>query len=57
MKADGTIMIADIFHTGQYRQYFSSQPKTTVERRRLGWRFWYGGPHAATTAVKVRHSR
>jgi arsenite methyltransferase len=56
LKADGTIMIADIQHTDQYFRYFSSQPKTTVERRRLGWRFWYGGPHAGTTAVKVRYS-
>lgn len=56
LKADGTIMIADIGHTGQYARYFSSQPKTAVERRRLGWRFWYGGPQAATTAVKVRYS-
>ena len=56
LKANGTIMIADIVHTGEYARYFASQPNTKVERRRLGWRFWYGGPQAAATLVKVRYS-
>jgi SAM-dependent methyltransferase len=56
LKADGTAMIADILHTADYQQYFSSQPGTKVERHRLGWRFWYGGPHVATALVKVRKS-
>jgi len=57
LKPGGTMMIADILHTGEYQRYFSSQPKTMVERRRLGWRFWYGGPHAATACVTVRYRR
>ncbi len=57
LKAGGTAMIADILYTADYQQYFSSQPGTKVERHRLGWRFWYGGPHIATTLVKVRKSR
>ncbi len=57
LKADGTAMIADIFHTADYHQYFSSQPGTKVECHSLGWRFWYGGPQITTTLVKVRKSR
>jgi SAM-dependent methyltransferase len=57
LKAGGTAMIADIFHTAEYHQYFSSQPGTEVEHRGLGWRFWYGAPQIATTLVKVRKSR
>jgi len=57
LKADGTVMIADFRHTGDYQRYFSAEPGTKVERERLDWRFWYGGPHAATTLVKVRRSR
>jgi arsenite methyltransferase len=57
LKAGGTAMIADILHTAAYRQFFSSQPDTKVEFRRLGWRFWYGGPQIATALVKVRKSR
>jgi arsenite methyltransferase len=56
LRPKGMIMLADILHTGEYDRYFSSQPNTKVERRRLGWRFWYGGPHAATTLIKVRYS-
>jgi SAM-dependent methyltransferase len=57
LKAGGTAMIADIMHTAEYQQYFSSRPGTKVECHRLGWRFWYGGPQTATTLVKVRKSR
>ena len=57
LKAGGTAMIADILYTAAYRQFFFSQPDTKVEFRRLGWRFWYGGPQIATALVKVRKSR
>ncbi len=57
LKAGGTAMIADILYTAAYRQFFSSQPDTKVEFRRLGWRFWYGGPQIATALVKVRKPR
>ena len=56
LKRDGTIMIADIQRVAEYERYFSAQPGIRAERHRLGWRFWYGGPHAATTLVKVRRS-
>jgi len=57
LKRDGTAMIVDILHTPDYQKYFSAQPGAEVERRRLGWRFWYGGPLMAATLVKVRRSR
>ena len=58
LKADGTAMIADILHAADYQQYFVlCSPDTKVEFRRLGWRFWYGGPQIATALVKVRKSR
>ncbi len=57
LKVGGTAMIADILHTAAYRRFFSSQPGAKVECRRLGWRFWYGGPQIATALVKVRKSR
>jgi len=53
LKKGGRAMIADILHTAKYQRYFSAQPGVTVEHHRLGWRFWYGGPHAATTLLKI----
>jgi hypothetical protein len=57
LKKDGTAMIADFRHTAEYERYFLAQPHTKVEHHNLGWRFWYGGPHAATRLVKGRRSR
>lgn len=57
LKAGGTAMIADILHAAEYQRYFALRPNTKVEFRRLGWRFWYGGPQIATALVKVRKSR
>ncbi|MDR3484852.1 MAG: class I SAM-dependent methyltransferase [Bradyrhizobium sp.] len=54
LKPGGTALIADILYTANYRQFLAAQRGTTAERRRLGWRFWYGGPHAATNLVTVR---
>lgn len=56
LRRGGTLMIADIRHAGEYQRYFAAQPDTSVQGRRLGWRFWYGGPYAATTLVTVRRS-
>lgn len=52
----GTVLIADIGHTAAYKRYFAAQPDTTVARRGLGWRFWYGGPHVSTALLTVRRS-
>jgi SAM-dependent methyltransferase len=54
LRKGGTAMIADILHTAEYRRYVAARPGMRVEYRRLGWRFWYGGPHVATALVKIR---
>jgi SAM-dependent methyltransferase len=54
LKPGGTALIADLWYTASYRQFLAAQRETTAERRRLGWRFWYGGPHAATRLVTAR---
>jgi ubiquinone/menaquinone biosynthesis C-methylase UbiE len=54
LKPGGTALIADLWYTASYQQFLAAQRVTTAERRRLGWRFWYGGPHAATSLVTVR---
>jgi arsenite methyltransferase len=54
LKPGGTGLLADIRHTAEYQRYLAAQPGTEVARRRLDWRFWYGGPQAATSLVTVR---
>lgn len=54
VRTGGIVMIADIRHAGEYQRYLAARPGASVQRRRLGWRFWYGGPQAATTLVAVR---
>jgi len=53
-KPGGTALIADIRHTGEYARRLAALPGATVERRRLDWRFWYGGPQAVTSLVTMR---
>jgi arsenite methyltransferase len=54
LKVGGTALLADFRYTEDYQRYLAAQPHTVVERRRLDWRFWYGGPQAATTLVTMR---
>lgn len=56
LKPGGTALIADIGHTAAYKRYLTAQPDTSVARRGLGWRFWYGGPHVSTALLTVRRS-
>ncbi len=39
LKPGGTALIADLWHTPEYQQYFAAQPGVAVEHRPLGWRF------------------
>jgi ubiquinone/menaquinone biosynthesis C-methylase UbiE len=50
LKPGGRLVIADIRSTALYAKTLDSLGATT-SRRRLGWRFWYGNPLAATTLV------
>ncbi|MGH8316478.1 MAG: class I SAM-dependent methyltransferase [Steroidobacteraceae bacterium] len=56
LKPGGTALIADIGHTAAYKRYLTNQPGTMVERRGLGWQFWYSGPHVATALVTLRRT-
>jgi arsenite methyltransferase len=50
LKPGGRVVIADIRATALYARTLDALGATTT-RRRLGWRFWYGNPFAATSLV------
>jgi ubiquinone/menaquinone biosynthesis C-methylase UbiE len=55
LRPGGRLMIADIRATRQHQVQLAKIGINDVARRRLGWRFWWGGPWAATrllTATK-----
>jgi arsenite methyltransferase len=47
----GRLIIADIKATAVYADTLRALGASNVTRRRLGWRFWWGNPIAATTLV------
>ena len=51
LKPGGRIVIADIRTTALYEEALRELGASKVERRRLGWRFWWGNPIAATTLL------
>ena len=51
LKPGGRIVIADIKTTALYEEALRDLGASNVERRRLGWRFWWGNPIAATTLL------
>jgi len=51
MKPGGRMVIADIRATATYARALRKLGALNVERRRLGWRFWWGNPFAATTLL------
>ena len=51
LKPGGRIVIADIRATAMYEEALRALGASNVERRRLGWRFWWGNPFAGTTLV------
>jgi arsenite methyltransferase len=51
LKPGGRLVIADIRATHLYATTVAALGATDVMRRRLGWRFWWGNPFAATTLV------
>jgi ubiquinone/menaquinone biosynthesis C-methylase UbiE len=50
LKPGGRLVIVDIRSTSLYAQTLDGLGAATT-RRRLGWRFWYGNPVAATSLV------
>ena len=51
MKPGGMMVIADIRATAIYADALRALGASSVERHRLGWRFWWGNPVAATTLL------
>jgi arsenite methyltransferase len=51
LKPGGRLAIADIRATSLYAVTLGRLGATGLARRRLGWRFWYGNPVAATSLV------
>jgi ubiquinone/menaquinone biosynthesis C-methylase UbiE len=51
LRPGGRLLIADIRATGHHQAQLAKIGMTDVARRRLGWRFWWGGPWAATRLV------
>ncbi len=51
LKPGGRMVIADIRATAIYADELRKLGASNVARRRLGWRFWWGNPFAATTLL------
>lgn len=51
LKPGGRMVIADIRATTIYEDALRKLGASNVERRRLGWRFWWGNPIAGTTLL------
>ena len=53
----GRLAIADIRATALYESALRALGATAINRRRLGWRFWWGNPFAATTLLTASKPR
>ena len=51
LKPGGRMVIADIRATRVYADALRTLGASNIERRRLGWRFWWGNPFACTTLL------
>jgi SAM-dependent methyltransferase len=51
LKPGGRLLIADIKGTRNHEEHLVKLGMKDVARRRLGWRFWWGGPWGATRLV------
>jgi SAM-dependent methyltransferase len=51
LKPGGRLVIADIRATRTYEDALRTLGASNIERRRLGWRFWWGNPVASTTLL------
>src|SRR5262249_27906026 len=56
LRPGGRLLIADIRATGRYQEQLAQLGMSAVARRRLGWRFWWGGPWVATCLVTATKS-
>jgi len=51
LKPGGRMVIVDIRATRLYEEALRTLGAENVQRRRLGWRFWWGNPVAASSLV------
>jgi ubiquinone/menaquinone biosynthesis C-methylase UbiE len=51
LRPGGRLLIADIRGTRHHQAQLVKLGMNDVARRGLGWRFWWGGPWAATRLV------
>lgn len=56
LRPGGRLVIADIRATRQHEAQLAKLGMRDVARRRLGWRFWWGGPWGATRLVTASKS-
>ncbi|MEO6237382.1 MAG: class I SAM-dependent methyltransferase [Vicinamibacterales bacterium] len=56
LRPGGRIAIADVRTTRLYADTLASLGAKNIQRRRLGWRFWWGNPIAATALVTATKS-
>ncbi|KAB8186692.1 class I SAM-dependent methyltransferase [Microbispora catharanthi] len=54
LKPGGLLRIADFRNARRYAEVLTECGAADVEVHDLGWRFWYGGPHARTSMVACR---
>jgi arsenite methyltransferase len=57
LKPGGRMVIADIRATAIYADALQTLGASNVKRHRLGWRFWWGNPVAATTLLTASKSQ
>jgi arsenite methyltransferase len=51
LRPGGLLLVADFRSTPEYADALRALGATDVASRNLGWRFWYGGPWAATRLI------
>jgi ubiquinone/menaquinone biosynthesis C-methylase UbiE len=54
LRPGGRLLIADIRGTRNHQAQLAKIGMSDVTRSRLGWRFWWGGPWAATRLVTAK---
>jgi arsenite methyltransferase len=57
LKPGGRMVIADIRATAIYADALRTLGASNVQRHRLGWRFWWGNPIAATILLTASKSQ
>jgi arsenite methyltransferase len=57
LKPGGRMVIADIRATRIYADALRTLGASNIERHRLGWRFWWGNPVAATILLTASKSQ